>query len=139
MEQFPVHFHINVVALLVAAFARMVVGALWYSPAMFAKPWMKLVNCDPGGSKSGLPKILLADFVASFIMAFVLVHAVHYAGARTATQGAMVGFLNWLGFVATVTFAMGLYEKRPLKLFAINNGFQAISIVIMGAILAVWV
>ena len=37
------------------------------------------------------------------------------------------------------TFMATLYEKRPFKLFLINNGFQLLSLLLMGAIVAVWV
>jgi hypothetical protein len=68
----------------------------------------------------------------------VLVHAVHYAGATGAAQGAAVGFFNWVGLVMVATLFSVTFEGRPFKLFAINNGFHALSLVIMGAIVAVW-
>ena len=72
-------------------------------------------------------------------MAFVLVHAVRYAGATTAAQRAAVAFLNWLGFVFVATFMPVLYEGRPFKLFLINNGFDLLGLMLMEAIIAVWV
>jgi len=134
MQEFP----INWLALIVAALVRMVVGALWYAPFAFGKPWMRLVGCSPEEMKAGMPKALAVDAIGSFIMAFVLVHAVHYAGAASAGQGAAVGFFNWLGFIAVTTLAASVYEKRPLRLFLINNGFQLVSLLLMGAIVAVW-
>ena len=91
------HFPINYVALLVAAVARFIVGGIWYSPALFGKPWQGLTHCTPEEMKARLPKIIPADLITSYIMAFVLVHAMHYAGATSAAQGAAVGFFNWLG------------------------------------------
>lgn len=135
MQTFPINYW----ALLVATIAKLVMGMFWYSPILFGKQWMNLVQCKPEEMKARMPKLLLADFVSSFIMAFVLVHAVHYAGANSAGQGAAVGFFNWLGFIAVVTFASVMYEKRPLKLFLINNGFQLLSLLVMGAIVAIWV
>ena len=82
-------------------------------------------------------KALIPDVIGSFVMAFVLVHAVHYAGAHGIGQGAAVGFFNWLGFVAVATLGMVTFEKRPLKLYLINNGYLVIALLIMGAILAV--
>ncbi|MGA8765091.1 MAG: DUF1761 domain-containing protein, partial [Candidatus Sulfotelmatobacter sp.] len=38
---------LNVWAVLVGALATMVVGFLWYSPLLFAKPWMVLMGYDP--------------------------------------------------------------------------------------------
>jgi Protein of unknown function (DUF1761) len=135
MQRFP----INYLALVVAAIARFLFGWLWYSPLLFGKSWMSLTNCDPEEMKRRMPVLASLDLISNFVMAFVLVHAVHYAAARNAGQGAAVGFFNWLGFIATITMMLTLYEKRPAKLFWINNGFQLISLLIMGAIVAVWV
>lgn len=133
------HFAINYLALLVATVARFLFGWLWYSPLLFGKSWMSLTNCTLEDMKRNMPKAIPADLIASFIMSFVLVHAVHYAGATSAGQGAAVGFFNWLGFIATVMLATTLYEKRPIELFFINTGFNLISLLFMGAIVAVWV
>jgi len=133
------HFPINYIALVVAAIARFLFGWLWYSPLLFGKAWMALTNCNPDEMKRRMPVLAPTDLISNFVMAFVLVHAVHYAGAANWGQGAAVGFFNWLGFIATVTLMSTLYEKRPAKLFWINNGFQLISLLIMGAIIAVWV
>jgi hypothetical protein len=135
MQEFP----INYLAVLVAGIVRMVIGSLWYSPMVALKPWLRLQNMTREDMKPNMPKAIAVDIVGSLVMAFVLVHAVHYAAATTALMGAAVGFLNWLGFIAVVTLAMTIYERRPLALFWINNGFQLLALLIMGAILAVWV
>ncbi len=42
------HMHsLNWLAVLVAAISTMVVGFLWYSPLLFAKPWMREMGYDP--------------------------------------------------------------------------------------------
>ena len=38
---------INFWAVLVSAIATMVIGFLWYSPMLFANPWMRLMGIDP--------------------------------------------------------------------------------------------
>jgi hypothetical protein len=134
MQEFPINWW----AVLVAAIVKMAIGAAWYSPLLFGPRWMALASCSEADMKARLPRLLTFDFVASLIMAFVLVHAVHYAGAQTLATGAAVGFFNWLGFIATVTFGLTVYEKRPWALFGIANGFQLVSLLVMGAILAVW-
>ena len=134
MQAFPINWW----AILLAALAKMVIGAVWYSPVVFGPRWMALSGCIESDMKAGLPRLLVFDAIASLVMAFVLVHAVHYAGAQTIATGAAVGFFNWLGFVATVTFGLTIYEKRPWGLFLIANGFQLLSLLVMGAILAIW-
>lgn len=134
MAQFPINWW----ALLAAVVARMVLGGIWYSPLLFLNRWLALTGRSHADMNSRMPMLLLVDLVSSLVMAFVLVHAVHYAGAVNWMQGAAVGFFNWLGFVATVTLGITLYERKPFALFVITNGWQLISLLLMGAILAVW-
>jgi hypothetical protein len=46
--------------------------------------------------------------------------------------------ISWLGFIAAPSFAQGIYEGRPFKLFAINTGYWLVGLLITGALLAVW-
>jgi|ERR1051326_1846102 hypothetical protein len=129
---------INWLALVVAVLVRMALGAAWFSPPLFLKPWLAASGMSEAQMKAGMPKALTFDLVGTIVMAFVLVHAVKYAGAQGIAQGAVVGFLNWLGFVAVTTLSATLHEHRPFKLWLINNGYQLVALLIMGAILAVW-
>ena len=138
MHQFPIHISMNPWALLAATVAKFFLGWLWYS-VLFGNAWRHQAGLTQEEVKAALPKAIAGDLITSFIMAVVLAHAVRYAGAATAAEGAAVGFLNWLGFVFVVTLTATLYEKRPFKLFLINNGFQLRGLLLMGAILAVWV
>jgi hypothetical protein len=134
MQEFP----INYLALLVAVAVKQVLGMIWFSPFAFGPAWMKLVGCDQAQMTARLPRAIGVDVIASFVMAFVLVHAVHYAGANTAALGAAVGFFNWIGFIAATTLGYVMYEKRPIKLFLIDNGYSLLALLLMGAIVAAW-
>ncbi len=134
MPQIP----INIWAVLVAALIRIVVGAIWYSPVAFGKPWQALTGITQERMMAGLPKAIGVDAVMSLIMAFILLHAVAYAQATTLVLGGTVGFLNWLGFVFTIFVGLRAYEGRSLKLTSINAGFNLVALVLMGALLAVW-
>src|ERR1700751_853980 len=120
MQEFPINF----TTLIAAALVKFFLGWLWYSPVLFLKPWMRLVGLDETQMKAGMGKAIFFELVGSFVMAFVLLHAVHYAGATSLAQGAAVGFFNWLGFVVVTTMGGVLFEKRPVKLFLINVGLS---------------
>ena len=109
--------------ILAAVIIKQILGAFWYSLALFGPSWCKLAGVSEAEMKAGLVKALIPDVIGSALMAFVLVHAVHYAGAHNWAQGAAVGFFNWLGFVAVATLGSVTFEKRPLKLYLINNGY----------------
>jgi hypothetical protein len=130
--------HLQLFPILGATVARMALGALWYSPLLFLKPWMRMTGIGNQQMKQGMGGKIAADIVGSFLMAFVTAHMVAWAGAREAVVGMAVGFLCWMGFVAVATINTVTYEKRPFKLFALHNGYSLASLLAMGAILAVW-
>src|SRR5260370_10712032 len=70
------HMHsLNWLAILVAAISTMVVGFLWYSPLLFAKPWMKEMGYDPNDkAKTEEMKKTLARRMAGPFFAALLPH-----------------------------------------------------------------
>jgi hypothetical protein len=79
-----------------------------------------------------------ASFVLDLVLSLVLAHVVYWSGAATYGWGAFIGFLMWLGFFAAPSLPQGIYEGRPFKLFAINQGYWLVGLMIVGALLAVW-
>ena len=129
---------VNIWALIVAALIRLIIGAVWFSPFAFLERWRRAVGVDTATINAGMPRAIAFDVVGSLVMAYVLVHAVAYAGAATIGQGAAVGFFNWLGFVAVVQLSETMHEHRPLHFFAVTTVYNLIALVLMGALLAVW-
>jgi uncharacterized protein DUF1761 len=139
------HFHhLNWLAILVAAISTMVVGFLWYSPLLFAKPWMREMGYDLNDKakmeemKKSAGPAYAGSFVASLISAFILALFLHWLRGKGWQFGMMVGFHVWLGFVATVQLTGVLFMKQSMKLFGINTGYQLVCYLVMGAILGVW-
>jgi Protein of unknown function (DUF1761) len=132
------HHNLNLLAVLVSAVILWVLGAAWYSPALFAKPWMAALGITPDpAKKKGLLAGMIASFIGDFILAFVMDHIILWAHAGS-VHGAFIGFIVWLGFFAAPNFPQGIYENRPFRLFAINNGYWLVGLIIVGLLLAVW-
>jgi len=135
---------VNLWAVLVCAVATMVVGFVWYSPALFANPWMKLMGYDPNDKakiaemqKSAGPSYALS-MIASILTAFVLGKIIAVAGAANAVDGLKIGMVVWLGFVTTVQFTNALFSRQRNRLYLINTGYQLVCYLAMGAILGAW-
>ena len=135
--------NVNLLAVVAAAVASMVIGFLWYSPFLFGKMWMELSGMSKaklGKEKSkGMMPSYLATFVGSLVTGYVLAHVISYTQSATIMDGAVAGFWLWLGFVATVSLGMVLWEGKPIKLYILKNAHQLVSLMVMGAILATWV
>lgn len=134
------HLHFNPWALLVCALLQWFLGALWYSPVLFAKPWMALIGHKPDNADKSKSLIIgmISSFIGGLILSLILAHTVIWSGADNFGSGAFIGFINWLGFIAAPSYAQGIYESRPFKLFAINAGYWLVGLLVSGGILAVW-
>ena len=112
---------VNLWALLGSAVATMVIGFLWYSPMLLAKPWMVAMGYDPADKakiadmqKSAGPKYRFS-FLASILSAFILGKIIYQLAISTALYGMKVGFAVWLPFVMTVQLTDKLFTNRPIS------------------------
>jgi hypothetical protein len=135
---------VNLWAVLVSALATMAAGFVWYSPALFAKPWTVLMGYDPSDKakmaemQKGAGPSYAMSLVASILSAIVLGKIIHVAHVNSALYGMKIGFAVWLGFVTTVQLTNALFSKQPFKLYLINTGYQLVCYLAMGAILGGW-
>ncbi len=134
---------VNLIAVLIAALASMVIGMLWYSPFLFAKPWLQASGLNEKKLKATkgttMARTMLIAFFSNLLMSYVLAHFVDYTSATTAFMGAQTGFWLWLGFIMPVQLGSVLWEQKPAEFFLINTAHQLVNLLVMGALLAVWV
>jgi hypothetical protein len=131
---------VNWIAVLVAGIVAMVIGAVWFSPRLFARPWMRAIGKTPeeiaasGSANLGYAVAALSSLVVAYLMSWV----VDWAEAGNVFEGAATGFLVWLGFVAT-TFAVNTaFGGRPWMLYLIDAGHFLAVFVVVGAIVGAW-
>jgi hypothetical protein len=134
---------INWLAILVAALINFFIGYLWYGP-FFGKPWREEMRVSEGQNMGGsLAKLLLASFLGSIVMAYILRHLVAFGGIATgdisAMGGAIGGVWVWLGTIAVYGLNSVLYERRSWTFYFINVSYYLVSFAVMGALLAVWI
>ena len=135
---------VNLWSVLAAAVAAMILGFLWYSPFLFAKPWTLAMGYDPNDKakmeemRKGAGKLYGITFITSLLSAFVLAKIIDVTTVNAVLYGMKIGFAVWLGFVTTVQLTSTLFKKRPIKLYLIDTGYQLVCYLVMGAILAKW-
>lgn len=135
---------VNYLAVLVCGLINMVLGMLWFSPVLFGKPWMAALGWNPAKmdemkktQKNMGAKYAIAA-LTGLVLAFVMSHFVYFVSASTFAQGMKTGLWLWLGFVATSGVNAVLWEKKPLKLYAIDVGYYLVDMMILGGVLSVW-
>ena len=132
--------HINWLAVLVATVAYFMLGALWYSKALFGSVWAKLVNLDVNNPdlKKGMGGMMVSTFILMFIVSFGLeVLIVKIGFAQEFMYGIKLGLLTGLAFATAAVSINYVYERRPSSLYLINNGYHVLGHVIVATILVV--
>jgi hypothetical protein len=129
---------ISWLAVIVAAVVKFLIGWGWYSPMLFAKQWQDLAGLTDEKVRAGLMPALIAEAIGDLIMAYVLARFIAHYGATDIVGGAFIGFMAWLGFVATVMANQIFYERRPQQLIFINAGYMLVALVVIGGILGIW-
>lgn len=142
---------INLFAVLVSSILFFVLGALWYSPVMFANAWIKgmgLTDEQLQEMKEKGPgaKPFIISFLGGLVMAFVTAHIVDFmmvvfgdSGMSNLAIGLTTGFWLWLGYIATFSLNSVAYEDKSWQFYFITTGYQFVGLMIMGSINAVWV
>lgn len=130
---------LNFWAILVSAIVLWILGAFWFSPALFAKPWVAAMGRQMD-EKPHKPPVhgMVSSFICDLLIALVLTHFVVWSGAPGFGWGAFVGFITWLGFIAAVLYPQRIYEGRSFTYFFIVAGYWFVGLIIIGGILAAW-
>jgi hypothetical protein len=127
--------------ILIAALAAFSISALWYSPLLFAKAWVRVHGYTAEKLTVVQARALRAyagSFVAYVLMAFVLRLLIRHIGADSIGDGAAWAFHAWLGFALPIGFIANLYSDTPVAAFLIDAGCQLVYMTVMGAILGGW-
>jgi hypothetical protein len=128
----------NYPAVVVAAAAYWLLGALWYG-VLFSKAWMNLEHMTAEQVQGASPAIpFIVSFLLELLIAYSLAQLCIWRNANTAGRGASVGVLMWIGFVGPIAGMTYMFEMRPRALFAINEFYPLAGLVLMGAILGAW-
>jgi hypothetical protein len=139
--------HVNYLAVLVSGLVIFFLGAFWYSPVLFAKPWTRLMGRSEEEMKAymaspqakrEMPLMYGMAFITGLLTAWVLAIVISHFPPPTAVRGAEVGALCWLGFAATTSYATSMFSMQRKALWLINSGYNLVSFVVAGIILAVW-
>ncbi|MEK6935014.1 MAG: DUF1761 domain-containing protein [Nanoarchaeota archaeon] len=133
---------VNLLAVLVAGIAYFIIGGLWYS-LLFGKVWMNLMGFTKKdiekAKQGGMAKKYVINFISALVPGYMLAYILDFLKVSTVGNGVMIGVMVWLGFIATTTLGVVLWEGKPFKLYLLNNGYHLVSLVVMGAILGAWV
>jgi hypothetical protein len=131
---------INWLAVLVAAVAYFMLGAIWYSKALFAPKWAKLVglNMNSDSNKKGLGAMMMGSFILILVTCIAQAFLVVRMDLFVLTSGLKLGLITGLCFATTAVSISFIYEKRPTALYFIDCGYHLVGHIAAAIILVMW-
>lgn len=126
---------VNWIAIVVAAAASFLLGGLWYSPLLFARPWQREAGItDEQLKNANMGKIFGLAFVLCLLAAWMFAT---FLGPRPSLAlGFGAGFSAGLFWVAASFGINYLFERRSFKLFLINGGYHTVQFTLIGGIIS---
>ena len=135
------HVQINFLAVIVSAAVALAIGALWYSPLLFAKHWMRAHGYTEESVKEmqkGTAKAYAISILCHVLIALAIAVLVSYLNLWVYFKGLKLGLLIWAGFALPLGLMANTFSDKKLTAFAIDAGYQLVYLLIMGAIITVW-
>lgn len=127
---------INWWAVLVATALAFVLGGIWYGP-VFGQAWLAALGKTEDEIEPS-PRPFIISFFTALLTAIVLAWLVVELGVVGPIDGAILGLVTGIGFIATAMASDSAFCGWSLKLFLIQAGYRVTYAVIMGAVLGGW-
>jgi hypothetical protein len=139
------NIEVNYIAVLLAGIVSMLIGFLWYSPILFAKPWMKLRGYTQESLKKAqkeMGNLYALSFIVSLLTAFVLSHVMtlsqNFYQYPPLMTGLTTAFFMWIGFMFPVQVTSYIFGEKKWGLLMIDTGYQLASVVGMAIVLSLF-
>lgn len=138
MEILATFAKVNIWGVILAGFSYLIIGALWYSPLLFGKEWIRLNGFTDEDFKTNKPMWMitglsfLSAFVASFMISMIL------GPNSNAPFGAIIGVCIAFFWITMSKLTSVLFENQSVRLFLLHAGFDIVSFMVMGAIVGYW-
>jgi hypothetical protein len=133
---------INWIAVLVAAVVYFVIGAAWFAPATFGRPWMAAIGWDESRPRPEMNPVSYVGPAAFYLVASIATALLAAAtGSDTLPEGIVLGLVVGLGYALVVTATDAVFDPnkpKPWTWFAISGAYHVVSLILVGAIVAAW-
>jgi hypothetical protein len=136
---------LNYLAILAASFAQFVLGALWYSPVLFGKQWMSIMEMTHltkeqlQNMQKEMGPFYALQFVLTVLYTISLACIIH---AWPENYGISAALKIWIGFIVPTQISGVIWgntkKDKWLSQILIMVTYQLVGIVIAAYILSVW-
>ena len=130
---------LNIGAIIVVWLLYVIVGAYWYSPAGFAKQWMKYTGVDMMKiPQADATKAIISVAVSALLQSITLAVVLNSLNAAQLVDGLLIGLVLWFGFTTATTVGTTLYSQRSWKFIVLNSSYFLLVMAVASIIFTLW-
>jgi Protein of unknown function (DUF1761) len=133
---------LNWLAVVVGAVVYFVIGALWFAPQLFGKPWMAAIGWDESRPRPEMNPVSYAGPAIFYLVSAIATGLLAAAtGTDNLTEGITLGLVVGLGYALVVTATDAVFDPnkpKPWTWFAISGAYHVVSLTLVGAIIGAW-
>lgn len=122
---------LSYLAVLVAAVAGFVFGALWYT--ILGRAWMAAIGMKRELKPTPAPFVIAA--VCQLVMAWMLAGVIGHLGEVTLTRSLLSAAFLWAGFVLTTMLVNHRFQGATWSLTLIDGGHWLGVLLVMGLVI----
>jgi hypothetical protein len=128
--------HNPIIAILAAALAGWIFGAIWYGA--LGKAWQRARGLDPESCKGQKMPLapMVVSFLAAIVMSAVLYQLLSNLGVLGIGPAALAGLTIGVGFLLTSTLVNNMFQQKSFALTVIDGGHWVLAVVVEAVVLS---
>ena len=127
---------VNILAVIIAAIVSMILGSLWYSPALFGNLWMKRAKItDEQIQEADMQKSFTVAFINNVVMVYFLAVFLQMFPPNNEIELLSIVLVISMATFIPAEVSNVIWEGRSPDLMAINAGYNVVSLLVSGFIL----
>ena len=126
--------------LITSAFIYFILGAFWYSPIGFGKPWMRAVGLtketmDPNHN---MIRAMIVSYLVCLAQSFAIMMVVSHLKVQLVIYSAVIGAMIALAFGLLSAVRSDAYIKRNMVQMSIDHGYDVAGGAIIAGFVTWW-
>jgi hypothetical protein len=134
--------NLNWLAVIVGSLIYFAIGAVWFTPMAFGRPWQQSIGWDPEKRPPSMSPVLYAAPLVAILVAAVAMGMIASAtGSDTFGEGIVLGLVVGVGFGLAITSIEAMFDPnkpQPWVWFAITGSYHLLGLLALGVLVSIW-
>lgn len=131
---------LNWLAVIVAAVAYWILGAIWYAQPVFGNVWLRAGGIEIQEGQRPSPAIYIVPLIGNFLAVVATAMLAAATGTAEASEAIVLGLVVWGGYAVSLTLNSATFDTRPqpATYFVISAGYHLVGLVGAALIVTLW-